>query len=81
MSLAEYAGCHIYDYQDDCVYANENFVNIHAKFTGKHILHFKNKCNPYEIYEKKYYGRDVEVLELDMYKGQTLTFSVHDDIH
>lgn len=81
MSLAEYAGCHIYDYQDDCVYANENFVNIHAKFTGKHILHFKNKCNPYEIYEKKYYGRDIDVLELDMYKGQTLTFSVQDDIH
>ena len=80
MSLAEYAGCHIYGYQDDCIYANENFVNIHAKFTGKHILHFKQKCNPYEIYEKKLYGKNVDILELDMYKGQTLTFSICDDI-
>lgn len=79
-SLAEYAGCHIYGYQDDCIYANENFVNIHAKFTGKHILHLKKKCSPYEVYEKKFYGRNTDILELEMYKGQTLTFSVNNDI-
>ena len=77
-SLAEYAGCHIYGYEDDCIYANENFVNIHAENTGKHVLHFKHKCSPYEIYEGRYYGRDIDTLELEMYRGQTLTFSVND---
>lgn len=80
-SLAEYAGCHIYGYQDDCIYASENFVNIHAQYSGKHTIYFKQKCNPYEIYEKKFYGENVDKLELDMYKGQTLTFAIRDEIH
>lgn len=79
-SLAEYAGCHIYGYNDDCIYANENFVNIHAKYSGKHTLYFKKPCSPYEVYEGKYYGQNVQTLELEMYKGQTLTFSVNQDI-
>lgn len=77
-SLAEYAGCHIYGYEDDCIYANENYVNIHAQYTGKHTLHFKKKCSPYEVYEGKTYGKDIDTLELDMYRGQTLTFCVND---
>ena len=81
MSLAEYAGCHIYGYDDNCIYANENFVNIHAAYTGKHILHFKNACNPYEIYEGKFYGKNVKTLELDLYRGQTLTFCINDRIN
>lgn len=79
-SLAEYAGCHIYGYEDDCIYANENFVNIHAENTGRHVLHFKHKCSPYEIYEGKYYGKDIDTLELELYRGQTLTFSVNDSL-
>ena len=79
-SLAEYAGCHIYGYDDDCIYANENFVNIHAANTGKHVLHFKQKCSPYEIYEGKYYGNDIDTLELQLYRGQTLTFCINDSV-
>lgn len=79
-SLAEYAGCHIYGYEDDCIYANENFVNIHAVSTGKHTLHFKKKCSPYEIYEGRYYGKDVDTLELELYRGQTLTFCINENI-
>lgn len=77
-SLAEYAGCHIYGYEDDCIYANENYVNIHAAYTGRHTLHFKKKCSPYEVYEGKYYGKDIDTLELELYRGQTLTFCVND---
>ena len=79
-SLAEYAGCHIYGYEDDCIYANENFVNIHAENTGRHVLHFRHKCSPYEIYEGKYYGKDIDTLALELYRGQTLTFSVNDQL-
>ena len=55
-------------------------MNIHAVSTGKHVLHFKKKCSPYEIYEGKYYGKDIDTLELDLYRGQTLTFCVNDAI-
>ena len=52
-----------------------------AANTGKHVLHFKHKCSPYEIYEGKYYGKDIDKLELELYRGQTLTFCVNDCIN
>lgn len=74
MSIAENAGCHIFNYDDDYVCANESFVMIHAKYTGKHTLHFKRECDPFEVYEKKSYGKGVRHLELDMKMGDTLMF-------
>lgn len=79
-SLAEYAGCHIYNNQDDCIYANNNFITIHAKFTGKHKLRFKESCSPFEVYEKKYYGENVKEIEVEMDMGDTLMFSVNDKL-
>ncbi len=76
-SLAEYAGCHIFGYDDDVIYANENFVAIHAKERGKHTIHFKKPCSPYEVYEKKFYGENVDHVELDMYLGETKMFAVN----
>lgn len=78
--LAEWAGCHIYGYDDDCLYANDNFVTLHAKYTGKHIIHFKEPCCPFEIYQGRFYGKDVTRLELDMRLGDTLTFCVNPQV-
>ena len=64
------------EHNDDFICANETFVSIHAKNTGKRNLYFKAPCSPYEVYEKKFYGENITQLELDMYLGQTLTFSV-----
>lgn len=76
-SLAEYAGCHLYTNTDDCIYANENFVTIHAKESGKRKLFFKKPCNPYEVYEKRFYGNNISEIELDMELGETLMFCVN----
>lgn len=75
-SLAEYAGCHLYTYSDDLIYANENFVTIHAQHSGPRTLHFKTECSPFELYEKKYYGHNTTKIELYMRKGETLMFQV-----
>lgn len=75
-SFAEYSGCHLYTHTDDCVYANRNFVCIHASFTGKRTLYFPKPCSPYEVYERRYYGRDTDRVELDMRLGDTLMFSL-----
>lgn len=79
-SIAEYSGCHLYNYQDDCVFVDNNFLTIHAKFSGKHTIYFKEKCNPFEVYEKKYYGKNVDKIEVEMRLGDTLMFSINDDI-
>jgi len=69
-SIAHYAGCHIYT-GDDVLYANENYVVIHASTDGRKTIRFKKKCSPYEVYEKRYYGHDVNAIKIDMRLGDT----------
>lgn len=76
-SLAEYAGCHIYSKDDDCIYANESFITVHAKESGSHTIYFKSACSPYEVYEEKYYGFNIEKLTIEMRKGETKMFCIH----
>lgn len=75
-SLAEYAGCHLYNLDDDVLYANQNFVTIHASYKGKHTIVFKEPVSPYEVYEKRYYGHNITKLELEMRIGDTKMFSL-----
>ncbi len=75
-SFAAYSGCHLYTHTDDCVYANRNFVAVHAHFTGRRTLYFKEACSPYEVYERRYYGRHVDRIELAMRRGETRMFSL-----
>jgi hypothetical protein len=77
-SLAEYSGCHLFTHNDDCIYANENFVTIHAKDTGRRTIYFKQACSPYEVYEQRYYGNNVTSIEVDMRLGETLMFCIQD---
>ncbi len=75
--IIEYSGGHLYSTDDDVVYANENFVAIHASYSGRHTLRFKKACSPFEMYEKKYYGKNVTELTLDLKLGETLMFSLY----
>ncbi|MBO5249084.1 MAG: hypothetical protein J6B54_07380 [Clostridia bacterium] len=74
-SIAEYAGCHLFLHGDDVIYANENFVTIHAKDDGKRTIWFKKPCSPYEVYEKKFYGHNVDHIEVDLRLGETKMWS------
>ncbi len=76
-SLAEYAGCHLFLHGDDCLYANESFVTIHASTSGPKTIRFKKACDPFEVYEKTYYGHSVSNITVNMRKGQTLMFAVN----
>lgn len=74
--MAEYAGCHLYNKDNDVLYSNQNFVTIHAAYKGKHTLYFKEPVSPYEVYEKQYYGHNVTSIELEMRMGDTKMFSL-----
>jgi len=76
-SVAEQAGVHLFVHNDDHIVANENFVMIHAKNTGKRKVYFKKPCSPFEVFEKKYYGKDVTEIEVEMRLGDTLLFCVN----
>jgi len=77
-SIAAGVGCHIYSWDDDVLYANANFITIHATGRGKRTLRFRKPCSPYEVYERRPFAKDVTELELDMANGKTYTFYVGD---
>lgn len=79
-SIAKYSGCHLFLLSDDCLYANENLVTIHAKDTGRRTIYFKKPCNPYEVYQKRYYGQNVTKIDVDMRLGETLMFWINDEV-
>ncbi|GEM_PF-301698 len=76
-SLAENAGVHLFVKTDDHICANENFVMIHAGYSGKHTIYFKNSCTPFEVFEKKVYAENVTEITVDMKYGETKMFSLH----
>lgn len=73
---ARFAGCHIWCESEDVLYASDHYLCIHASSNGKKELIFKTPCSPYEVYEEKYYGENIFRLQIDMQKGQTLTFAL-----
>ena len=77
-ALARHAGCHIYSDSDDVLYANHNYVTLHASSSGKKKLRFNRPVSPYEVYEEKYYGEGVTEIEVDMYLGETKMWRLYD---
>lgn len=71
-SIARAAGCHVYNEKDDVLYANERYVTVHAKDDGPRTIRFKRPCSPYEVYERKSYGKGVTEITVDMELGDTL---------
>ena len=74
--IARFAGCHIYSNNGDVLYANKNYITIHASASGKKTLHLPDKKDLYEVYTEQYYGRGTDEITFEMLKGQTLMFKV-----
>ena len=74
--IARFAGCHIYSEGDDTFYANKNFITFHSSSTGRKTIKLPRKCSPFEVYEKKFYAKDVCEIEFDAYLGETKMFKL-----
>lgn len=77
-AIAKKAGCHIYENGDDVLYVSRNFICLHASSDGEKTLKFREKCSPYELYEKKYYGAGVTEIRFNAKIGETYTFELRD---
>lgn len=75
-SLAAWSGCHLFTRTDDVLYANENFAAIHANSDGRREIYFKRPCSPYEVYEHRFYGKNVSSIEVEMNLGETRMWSL-----
>lgn len=73
---ARLAGCHIYEEAENVLYANKNYVTVHASATGEIVIRLPKKATVFEVYEKKEYGRDTDEIVLDMKLGETKMFEL-----
>lgn len=73
--IARMAGCHIYSEENDVLYANKNFVTVHAAKAGKKKIFLREKCYPYELYEERFYAHG-DVIELELAEGETRMFAL-----
>lgn len=70
--IARFAGVHIYNERDDTLYANTNFLSVHANGAGKRTLHFPWACDIFDMVEEKYLGVNTDKLSVDFKNGETL---------
>lgn len=75
--IAKYAGCHIWCESDDVLFANKNYVTLHASSAGQKTIRFPEKVSVYEVYENKFYAKNVTELTFDTYLGETKTFRLY----
>jgi hypothetical protein len=68
------AGVHIYSDDGDNFYADGNFAVIHARTEGRKRIRFPQSVEPYEVFEKRSYGKDVQEIEFEMKFGETRFF-------
>jgi len=74
--IARFAGCHIYSDTDDVLYANNDYVAIHAAKSGIKTINLPKEASAYEVYEERYYSKDSKTITFDMLKGETKMFRI-----
>jgi hypothetical protein len=74
--IARFAGCHIYIDTEDVLYANRDYITLHASSSGKKVIRLPQRASAFEVYEEKYYSEDSDVIVLDALKGDTYMFEL-----
>lgn len=72
--VARFAGCHIYEEDGNVLFANNNFITVHASKSGSITLKAKEKCRFYELYEDKVYGEGTTKITFEAKCGDTKMF-------
>lgn len=73
---ARFAGCHIFEEDGNVVYANRNYITVHASKTGDITLKLPQKATVTEVYENKVYAENTDTFSLPMVLGETKMFAL-----
>lgn len=73
---ARFAGCHIYEEDGNVLYANKNYIAVHASKTGEITITLPETSNVTEVYERKCYAKGADRFSFHMVRGTTKMFEV-----
>jgi hypothetical protein len=66
-ALAQNAGCHIYNDDDDTiVHASRHFLTIHTKQAGKRHITLPEKSDVYDLFEQRTVAKNVKSFDVDI---------------
>jgi len=77
---ARVAGAHVYTSGGDVFYADQDFVVISATSAGEKTIRFPSEVDLYEVFEKKYYGKSVKIVRMQLKLGETKVFCLRGKI-
>lgn len=75
-SLAQLAGAHVFDFQEDVVHVRPPFLTIHCKGTGQRAITLPNKWSAYDMLSETWIGLDQTMLRFTGIDGTTHPFLV-----
>ncbi len=75
-AIAKLAGCHIYDENANVIYAGKRYITVHHSYTGSIKIHLPQKCDVWEVYENKCYGRSTDTISYNGIFGETKMFEL-----
>ncbi len=77
-AIASFAGCHIYCDTDDVLYANRNYITIHASSGGEKVIHLPKPMRAVEVYENVCYADGSSEIRFSIKRGQTKMFRLYE---
>ncbi|MBS1717943.1 MAG: hypothetical protein JSS72_09465 [Armatimonadetes bacterium] len=75
-SLAQMAGAHVYNYQEDVVHAGAPFLTVHCKKAGARAIALPNKFSAYNLVSGQWQPLDGTSLKFTAIEGSTHSFLV-----
>ncbi|MCL5019978.1 MAG: hypothetical protein M1426_05900, partial [Patescibacteria group bacterium] len=72
--IAARSGVHIYNFNDDVLYANASFIAVHTDKSGFRTLRFPGKTSLYDVYQDKQIARDVYEVTVNLPVRETFLY-------
>ena len=73
-SIAAYAGCHVYNEQNDVLYAGDGILAVHAAKPGRRHLRLPRPATVRELYTGELIGKSIEEFDYNFEQPGTAVF-------
>jgi hypothetical protein len=74
--IAKYAGAHIYNNNDDVVYANKSYLCIHSDKPGKRTINLPTQANVYDLFDEDCKAEATTNFVIDLKGPDTKLFKI-----
>lgn len=79
-SIANYFGVHIYNWDNDLLYANRYFLTIHAYSAGEKHIFLRERCDVYDAFGGDLVGEGIKDFKVKMELGESRLFSLRGEM-